>query len=701
MARSRLTVKTISFLLAGAALLPSTAMAQDGTPEAETPEPPVENSPANLANRTFLPADFARYSPKTALDMVNQVPGFTIRADARMRGLGQATDNVLLNGERPSSKSDDIFSALGRIPASSVTRIEIVDAANLNIPGLSGQVANVIFRTDTMSGQFSWSPEMRPHNTDPLLTRGSVSISGTRGKFKYELGLNNEDSGRSGADGPTLIYDGSGGVIERRLDSWNTHYDSPKLSGKLNWDGPGSMVANVNAQYQKIFSDYDELGFRTSPGEVDRRRTIFQENDEWNFEVGGDIDVAIGPGRLKTIGLRRFSHEPALTDIITEFADSSTTVGDRFFQRGNLGETIARGEYSWKMLGGDWQLSAEAAFNTLDSISRIGVLDPSGEFVEQPFPGGTGGVKEDRYESLLSYSRKLSNKLSLQLVAGAEHSTIVQTGDAGLKRSFFRPKGSLALSWTPRPDIDVSFKVRRRVLQLNFYDFLARAFLDDGTANASNFELRPQQDWSYEGEINKKLGPWGSAQLRFVYRDVEDYVDIIPVPGGEAVGNIDKSWAAAIVPAATITFDPIGLKGVKLNATVVIQKSSLRDPFTGEKRQWSGFVDRQVNLALRHDIPGTNWAWGTNANYNRVLPRYRSDSTDRTWEGPWFVTAFVENKDFFGMTLRASAGNLLGARSYRDRVVWEGLRGVTPIETIEDRDRRIGQIFSLSLRGNF
>ncbi len=39
--------------------------------------------------------------------------------------------------------------------------------------------------------------------------------------------------------------------------------------------------------------------------------------------------------------------------------------GDRFAQTGDIGETIARGEYQWKMFGGDWQLSGEGAFNTL------------------------------------------------------------------------------------------------------------------------------------------------------------------------------------------------------------------------------------------------------------------------------------------------------------------------------------------------
>src|SRR3546814_5480047 len=89
---------------------------------------------------------------------------------------------------------------------------------------------------------------------------------------------------------------------------------------------------------------------------------------------------------------------------------------------------MGRGEYQWKMLGGDWQLSAEAAFNTLDNVARLYTLDPaSDDFVEIPYPEGTGGVKEDRYEALLSFGRKLTDKLSFQLVAGAEHSTLARS----------------------------------------------------------------------------------------------------------------------------------------------------------------------------------------------------------------------------------------------------------------------------------
>ncbi len=473
------------------------------------------------------------------------------------------------------------------------------------------------------------------------------------------------------------------------------------ISFELSWTADNGNIANVSGHYQRKYDRYYEDGVRTSPGQVDRMREVYDNADSWNYEIGGDYQLGVGPGKLKLIGLRRFSNEPYLSQVITRFADNSLAVGDRFSQVGKLGETIGRAEYQWKMLGGDWQLSGEGAFNTLDNVASLGTLDASGNFVDRPFAGATGGVNEDRYEGMLSYGRKLTPKLSMQLVMGAEHSTISQTGAEGVTRSFFRPKGSFSLAWAPSSDLDIAFKARRRVMQLSFYDFLARAFLNDGNSNESNYDLRPQQDWSYDLEINKKLGAWGSTKLYFIYRDVEDRVDVIPVgDDGEAVGNIPKAKAKAIEWTSTFNLDPAGLKGVKLEAHALYQEYFLRDPFTGEKRQANGFTDTVLDANLRHDIPGTNWAWGGAIEYSHNEPVYRRSQVDRQWEGPIWLSAFVEHKDVMGLTVRAGINNIANARARRYRTVYEGLRGDSPIAFIEDRNRLIGPVFSFSVKGN-
>jgi hypothetical protein len=636
--------------------------------------------------------------------MLSRVPGFAIKESQERRGLGQATANVLFNGARSANKSDDLYTQLTRIPADNVQRIEIVDGATLDVPGLSGQVANIVFEAKRASGQFQWEPAARAHYADPRYTRGNVSLSGTAGPVGYELSIDNQEARRNAAGGPTVLRNGSGAVIEKRHDVWTGRYDAPKLSAQTTWDGPGSSIGHLGANYQKIWDRYRETSDRTgSPFVGDRRRTIREDNDGWNYQISGDFEFALGPGRLKLIGLEQRNHEPYSSKVVDSPLDLSPAAGDLFAQVGDLEETIARAEYSWKMLHADWQLSGEAAYNTLDNVATLGSFDPVvGDFVLRPFPEGTGGVKEDRYEGLLSASWPLSRSLSLQVVAGGEHSQISQTAPGGITRTFDRPKGSVSLAWKPSPQFDLSVKLERRVLQLDFYDFLARAFLNDNNQNASNTDLRPQQDWSWTAEMNKRLGPWGSTKLELIYRDVTDRVDIIPVGEiGEAVGNIDKGRAWAVVSTSTINLDPAGWQGARLDTSIVYQTSSLKDPFTGRSRNWNNFVDWQVAVDLRHDIPHSDWAWGMSGNYQHQQAEYRRSQSDRIWEGPIFASAFIENKDVLGLTMRFSINNIVNARSRRERVIYEGVRDLSPIASTESRDRLIGPTFIFLVKGSF
>src|SRR5919112_1739670 len=132
-------------LLAGAALMLSGQALAQAAPSSDPKLAPPPEAKGVTAKRVYTSADFARFAPKTAYDMLVQVPSFTIRtADESQRGLGQASENVLINGERIANKSGGAVDQLKKMPFSNVERIEIVDAASLGIAGLAGQVANII-----------------------------------------------------------------------------------------------------------------------------------------------------------------------------------------------------------------------------------------------------------------------------------------------------------------------------------------------------------------------------------------------------------------------------------------------------------------------------------------------------------------------------------------------------------------------------
>src|SRR3546814_20975969 len=108
------------------------------------------------------------------------------------------------------------------------------------------------------------------------------------------------------------------------------------------------------------------------------------------------------------------------------------------------------------------------------------------------------------------------------------------------------------------------------------------------------------------------------------------------------------------------------MKGVRPMTRLRLKKSSCRDPFTGEKRQWSGFTDTVVELGLRHDIPASDWAWGGDFEYSHYQPNYRRNQTDKVWAGPFWASLLVENKDVFGLPAPPQISPMVNARSTPD-----------------------------------
>jgi hypothetical protein len=294
---------------------------------AQTPPTPA---PAE-SSHTYVPADFAQFAPQTALDMLNRVPGFAIKQEEDARGLGQATGNVVINGQRLSGKSNDVVTELSRIPARNVERIEIVDGATLKIPGLSGQAANVIVRSTGISGQWRYRPEFRSYYTDPLLNRFDVSVSGTKGPVQYTIGVENRGN-RSGAGGPTWIYSPAGALTEERREEWRGNADQPQITGRFVFDGPRQSKGNLNLLYRRLYFDYLETGTRTPLGSVARDREVTEDQHGDSYEIGGDYELGLGAGKLKLIGLSRGTAYPDMTTVTTHFGDATPAVGDRFTQ---------------------------------------------------------------------------------------------------------------------------------------------------------------------------------------------------------------------------------------------------------------------------------------------------------------------------------------------------------------------------------
>lgn len=666
------------------------------------PASPANSEPAPTSAKIFTPADFARFAPRTAYDMLNQVPGFTIRSADDTRGLGEASENVLINGQRATDKTGGAIAQLQKVPADDVERIEIKEAASLGIAGLTGQIADVILKANRKaSGNYSWNPQLRLHYAKPRWLAGSVSYSGTSGALGYTLSVENSP-GRGAMGGDDYrILSSTGALVETRDQVYWNSFDQAKVSAILKYGGNGPIQANLNLAYNPYWNRGDNFQRRVrvdgDDNDWDNRRRTYG----FQYDVSGDISVPLAGGRLKLIGLRHFEHAPATYDQRTDYDSGAPSTGTRYGQDSKTGETIGRLEYRWKGGANNWTVSLERADNRLAQTSTLASLRPDGSYADIPFPQGSGIVVEKRYEGIVALSRPLTGTLDLQLAGGAEYSELADLGSTEPARRFFRPKGSASFAWRPARGWDASLKVERKVGQISFYDFLANQDITNNRENDANPNLVPPQSWEATGEVARNFGRWGKTRLKLYHYWVQDIVDHIPVGvDGDAVGNLPSATRLGIESISTIQFDPLGWKGAKLDAELGLERSRVRDPLTGTERVISNTRDRWAELTLRHDVPGTQFAWGGGLSFQHYGLAYYLDEINQNWEGP-YASAFVELKDVKGLKVNFQVFNLNNGHVRNYRTVYSGRRNGAPVSFFERQHQRVGPIFTLSVQGSF
>lgn len=655
---------------------------------------------------TYPLAYFDSYAPRTALDMVRRVPGFSIRGgNDGARGLGQGGANVLINGARISGKSVSADDALERIPASHVLSIALVDGTSVSIAGLSGQVVNVLTKTGAGAGGFSgtweWTPELR-QTQEPNILRGKASVTGERGKLKYVASLDAR-AFRGGGNGLETLSLADGSQIESAQERGRSRGQRPEASLALTYAFDADRIANVSAAYGQFNSNSYESSDRVAlSSDGDTRAVVYSAyEDERKGELSADYIFPLGPGALKLIGVASFEDSPSAAQSMTT-RDAVLDEQVLFYTDALESEQIARAEYSFAPTEGrDWQISVESAFNSLDIENRLFELD-GGALTQSVLDDPSVRVEEARREVTLTHSRQLSQALHVQVSLGAESSHISQSGASDVSREFVRPKGFIKASYT----VDNSFKIRlesdRRVGQLRFFDFISSIDVSDETETSSNADLVPLQYWNHVAVFEKDFGQGNTALLRLFYEDITDLVDRIPIGDtGDAVGNIDKASSVGAIFKATLKGERWGLPGAQFDLLLINQTSNVKDPLTGQDREISGRNRTRVEADVRHDIDGTPWAYGFGLESFDDAPSFGIEEISRDYFTGPFTGLFLEHKDVFGLKARVNVRNLIGVREGASRYVFDGRRSDAALSYFQMRERDFGRIVRFSLSGSF
>lgn len=672
-------------LLAGAAMLALTATA--GAQESQS-------------RQVYDNAFFERFAPQTAFDMIEQIPGFSIRETGGGRGLGQGGTNILINGERVTSKDTDVIEILQNTPVQAVKRIEIADAATLGVTGLTGQVANVVLERNEMSGSFRYSPEFQ-HGSKPLFTRGSVSITGKRGDLNYTLGLSNSSS-RNFEEGPEVVVFGNGDPNEDRFEKARVFTELPAFTGAFEFPVGERTTLNLRSSAGAFSLEQEE----TSIGFDDGVRISKLSGDQWFANIAAELTRAIGEGNtFKVIASQNYTDAPLVTDIQALAVPNTADLTARFETEEVSGESILRTEYAWETdKKVSWELAGEVAYNFLDNTSSLVINAGAPIITPETY------VDEIRVQGSLTRGFTLGEKLALQASVAAEWSQIEADSEGNARSDeFFRPKGFLTAAYPFSKKVDLRARIERTVGQLPFGDFVDSTDLTEERIQGGNVNLVPQQAWEGEIELERRFSDKEKVIFRLEGALIEDRIDrvvILEDVNGtlqlvDAVGNIEEASSAAATVEGTLFTKRWGFDGGRIDFKGQRETSKLEDPLTGADRNFSLVQQWNYFVNFRHDVPSTPFAWG--AGVQNAAPRtvYRFNEISRAETPEPNLSFFLEHKDLRGLNVNLKAANLLNQQDVRDRSIFVGRRDTSALNRIESRERIDNQVFTLTISGTF
>lgn len=644
------------------------------TPSDCTPAPACAVAPASDASRvSYDAAFFVQFSPQTALDMVRQTPGFSLDGGEDRRGFSGAVGNLLIDGVRPTAKSQSLDSILSRIPARQVLRVEVLRGAETS-GDASGQsvLVNVVRTPSAGSGIWRAGGEYNGAGVGP---QGEVSYNGRVGQFEYGVGVDYYSRYRE-QPGTRVYFDNAGNLLRTadtpsprdfREGSLTANAAMPMLGGRLS----GNAQYYRNRYHPRSGYFYADASGAGSGSELD----IITEKNQ-NLELGLNYDREFGPWSLALIGL---GNRGNYTNEETFSSFSPTAAFDSAFGQdidNESAETILRATLARAFGEHRVEVGGEGAFNSLDA-SLIFTLDDGSGPVVQSIQNSNVLVEEERAEIFAVHSWRPNDDWAVETRLTGERSTLTFTGDTNktVELAFFKP--SFQVSRNFGANNQARFRFYRDVGQLDFNDFVSAAGLGDARIEGGNPDLRPQTAWRAELAADFRLPSDTAISFALTRHWIEDLADLVKLTDTQetpstaddvsfdAPGNIGEAEAWSLTTRLTLPLRAL-IPGAQVTASGAFWQTEVVDPITQRVRDFSGQPESELELEFRQDMNALKFAWGLTYYKQSENTSFRFNETDTYEEGPW-VDAFFESTAIEGLRLRLVVANILDGEIKRQR----------------------------------
>ena len=677
--------------------------------EAETGS--IQNAGDENGLSVYSKAYFDQFSPVTALDMVQRIPGFSLSdGDTSRRGLGDSFGNVLINGARPSNKSLSLDTVLQRIRVADVERLELIQEAqpDYNMRGHS-RLVNVIMR-DGAGSSGSWDARVEMSPSGRLGTFGTASYSTTAGPVELTFGLDVLQHGDrirrrfARTDASNVLTE-----IQHDNDQRTRKRVEPTVS--LNWQVDERSSLRLDLQLGVWTWGRRQVSFIDEPVAGGSRALRFQQNatqNHGNYQIGSAtyaLDLSENLS-IQSIGLIRRDMWDDGPEAYEVYDPGTGFLGAVIVEAGGRSEeTAVRQTLNWTPNERNTlELGAEFAVNARDT--HLALFEDDGANVTPiELPVANTRVEETRSEVFINHTWTINDQLSLDSGLRYEFSEIVQTGDAEQSRSFAYPKPSVTLNWRQDDNNRLRLTARRDVDQLDFEKFTSSVNVSDSSTSIGNPDYVPQRTWTLEAEWERRFGDETSFSLRAGYDWIEDLDGWVPIvtPDGifDAPGNIGDGTNLRVSTAFTTPLDVLGLSNAVLDVSVDWSNTNVEDPLTGEDRHFTDPREWDLGLDFRQTFPSQQIAWGVNYEWRSAAEEYRAREYHVSQHPDGDFDFYVETTRWGGVTTRLGVNDVITNGYDRERVFYDGSRALGIVTGTEYRNASMRTTWYLQVRGTF
>jgi hypothetical protein len=674
---------------------------------------------ANEDNKIVYEKDyFEQFNITNANDALKRIPGVESIGSrnsenyepggSRKRGFGSSGTQILINGERQSSKSNSIIKTLERINADSLIRIEVIRGSEAGLDVRSdGVIVNIIADSSLSKSSGTWSTALgfltsgdsnwrgtaswatKIKNTDLVL--GLERIGDLNSRKYNEFTVDQEQSLLYLRLRETIEYQ-SGNRINLDLNSKINDKNTLRINTLVWFDGKEN-----SPQIQEYFlpTDIKNENFYKKIN-WDRK----ENNDGWEF--GGDWEHQINKNnsfKLRVVLTEENEDQidiSFLDDTINSYKNSSETNNRKENER------IIRLSFN-KLIGKSSSLEygVESAYNKLDRTFNLIYLDSDGKQTSAGLINTSGEVEEDRYEGFLSYNLPLSNKIRAELALNYEWSEISQSGDVNLSREFQYWKPRIDLKWDYKENRQLRLNIERNVGQINFDDFISSFDQFEETIRAGNPDLKPETSWELKLEHEWRLpNDGGVITLKGLASEIDGPVDRLPIDGYAGIGNLGSGERTQARIDGSIRINEL-LKGGVFRFMGYLQSTEVNDPVTNIKRDFSWYKRWETMIGIRQDVPGGKYNWGI---------MYRSQSQFNIYD-PYLWGRFAQDptvgfvftaKINPQLNLNLMAKNIIGTNfGFGRKLIYNGFKSNNDLLIQENFDINEHSFFKIELEGTF